>query len=460
MKTMNRFVSQCKSIKSDSKTVLSTLSIKYNAAYSYILCILLTILLGGCESFNQIKLPDNLHKSYQETSMAVDECEKLLQSFTQNNNKEDYIALAKTIPELKFDYKGYELDVEQKRFCLNHKYVVDSVRDAVYKVIADNKDLQTILIANHEEQLVDKSLTEPFYAKRGDILNLNIKSNKTFNFKVYNADSKEVIYTANSTSRVNKSITIEYSAIYLYEVTVPATQYIDMVISRKVQDINELTKKTDIQIENVECNKSDFRAKSSDGIEIKNIFEEPRRITLRSQSKSSFSGSSRSVIAVQIPAGSTDILYRLRISTSEHDKNQDGEFFNQMDERYREIRFLGLPVYESTKKNTSILRELLNTTEPPREEEAYCSMFIFTTEAEARKFQNQTSLNEVKYNIDYSVTGTQSINGNIPTKGLKTIYFGFENQKMTGNVYLWFEAASTINKTEYFKEQYKLVEHL
>ena len=57
------------------------------------------------------------------------------------------------------------------------------------------------------------------------------------------------------------------------------------------------------------------------------VFEQPRKFTLSSQLKSTFTTSAKSiaVVAVQIPAGATDVLYNLRISTSEQDKSADGK---------------------------------------------------------------------------------------------------------------------------------------
>ena len=63
-------------------------------------------------------------------------------------------------------------------------------------------------------------------------------------------------------------------------------------------------------------------------------------------------------------------------------------------------------------------------------------------------------INTLKYNLDYSMVGTQSCNGCIPVKGLKTLYLGFENEKMTSSVYLWLEAISAVKTSEYFKEKY------
>ena len=83
-------------------------------------------------------------------------------------------------------------------------------------------------------------------------------------------------------------------------------------------------------------------------------------------------------------------------------------------------------------------------------------MYVFKSASDARKFQDKKPINTLKYNLDYSMVGTQSCNGCIPVKGLKTLYLGFENEKMTSSVYLWLEAISAVKTSEYFREKYRV----
>jgi len=213
----------------------------------------------------------------------------------------------------------------------------------------------------------------------------------------------------------------------------------------------------EIVTDKTECTVKDLGAQKIQGIKLKSVFEEPRKVTLRSQGKALFSGgNTRSVVAMQVPAGSTDVAYSLRISTSQSDMGGDGQFCRRMDEKYKEIKLLGLPVYESHGSSSNIFRELLNACEPYREEEAYCNLFIFTSSAEAKKFADGKPTAELKYNVDLSKKGTQSCNDRIPTKGLRTIYFGFENTRVRYSVYLWLESLATMPSTEYYRATYKV----
>lgn len=78
-------------------------------------------------------------------------------------------------------------------------------------------------------------------------------------------------------------------------------------------------------------------------------------------------------------------------------------------------------------------------------------MYVFYNAAQAKKFQDGTAPSTLSYNVDYSTMGTQSCNGRIPSKGYKTIYLGFLNERMRYNNYVWLEALSAVPHTEYFK---------
>ena len=100
---------------------------------------------------------------------------------------------------------------------------------------------------------------------------------------------------------------------------------------------------------------------------------------------------------------------------------------------------------------------LLDDNRPIRDEDAYCNMYVFRNQSQAKKFQDGTHAASVlTYDVDYSTIGTQSCNGRIPTKGAKTIYLGFENERMRYTNYLWVEVVAVIPTTLYHKEKYTI----
>ncbi len=187
-----------------------------------------------------------------------------------------------------------------------------------------------------------------------------------------------------------------------------------------------------------------------------NIFEEPRKFTLRGQLKSAFSGSSIAMVPIIIPAGTTDILYSMRMATSEQDRSSDGEFHDNMTRTYKQIKFMGLPLYEKSTSN-GILNTLLDDNRPLRDEDAYCNMYVFRSQTEAKKFQDgKATAGDLKYDLDYSTVGTQSCNGHIPSNGASKIYLGFENVRVRYTNYLWVEVIAVIPTTEYYTTKYSI----
>ena len=120
---------------------------------------------------------------------------------------------------------------------------------------------------------------------------------------------------------------------------------------------------------------------------------------------------------------------------------------------YMKIRFLGLPLYEQS-VGSGLINTLLSYNKPPREEEAYCNMYVFRNSSYAKKFQDGASPSQLPYDVDYSTLGTQSCSGRIPVKGAKTIYLAFENERVRYSNYLWVEAIIVQPKTEYHRTRY------
>ena len=308
----------------------------------------------------------------------------------------------------------------------------------------------------NEDCLLEETVAYPVYLERGDVLYYKIILQKPGTVNIYNADSRSLIKSFAKKSRAEDSLVVANKGIYLIEVKPGVTQYADVDISYRMPQHSH-PKKT-IKSEDVECRPGDFRAVATKGVSMRPAFEQPRKATLRSQFKSIFSGTSRALVPVQIPSGATDVLYSLRISTSEVDKYSDGKFPENMSTSYRKVRFMGLPLYESS-RGSGLFNTLLDDNRPLSEEDAYCNMYVFRNSASAKQFQDGTkAASQLHYDVDYSTLGTQSCNGRIPTKGAKTIYLAFENERVRYSNYIWVEVMTAIPTTEYHTTRYSLAD--
>jgi hypothetical protein len=308
-------------------------------------------------------------------------------------------------------------------------------------------------VVNDDDCLIEKKVAYPVYLKRGEKLHVNITTKRAATVKVYNYDAHSTLKTIADKTSFKFSLNIENAAIYLVEIN-PGTssQYAQLHVSYTANSLDRLTPVT-VNERTVEAKQGDFRAWSVKGIKMTPILDEPRKFTLRGQLKAMFSGSYRGLVAVEVPAGATDILYRMRISTNEADRSSDGEFKDNMNASYRKIKMLGMPVYEST-RSSGILNTILGEYTPLREEDAYINMFVFGSSSHAKKFQDDKPTNQLSYDVNSSIMGMQSSNGRIPVKGRKTIYLGFENERTRYNNYVWVEVLASQPINEYFKSEY------
>lgn len=404
------------------------------------------------ESESPTALVDKSNEQLEEISLAV-------RRFNMSHSAEDFNKLNQLYGNLKFNYDKNAVPQEHKSLFAEQEFKVDSVKMSLGKLLDENVHLVHKSILKENDHLLAAAETKAFYLRKGDKLFVDFQTSGNVVVKIYNADSHATLKTYINKKAVKDSIKIAHSAIYLLEMKPTGNTYVDVELTKSMASLESYNER-DVEITESHdaCAAKDFGAKMVRGIKITNIFEEPHKITLRSALKSAFSGGKRSVVAMNVPAGSTDVAYSLRISTSQSDQNGDGQFCRKVDEKYKQIKFLGLPLYESKGSNTNIFRELLNYSEPYREEEAYCNLYVFTSSTEAKKFSDGTPVSQLKYNVDYSKQGTQSCNDRIPTKGVRTIYFGLENTRMRYSVYLWLESLATVPTTEYYKTTYTVTQ--
>lgn len=352
--------------------------------------------------------------------------------------------------QLTFEYDPTAQDSAANAQCAALRRQIDDLHDSVNELVATQTPNIFVPVHSKPQELLESTQNYPVYLEHGDRLIYHIETEKPADVRIYNADSHKLLKSYTGKSQIRDSINISFSAIYLVQVTPKGRQYTNIKIGYKTQEVSRLAGTKSVRVDSVEAQKGDFLAAPVRGIKMTNLFDEPRKFTLRGQLKAAFSGSYRAIVALQVPAGATDVLYSLRISTNESNKSTDGDFYRDMETSYRRIKVLGLPIYESH-RGSGLIATLLGENVPPREEDAYIDMYVFYSATQAKKFQDGTAPSTLSYNVDYSTMGTQSCNGRIPSKGYKTIYLGFLNERMRYNNYVWLEALSAVPHTEYFK---------
>ena len=84
-------------------------------------------------------------------------------------------------------------------------------------------------------------------------------------------------------------------------------------------------------------------------------------------------------------------------------------------------------------------------------------MYVLTDAVQAKKFQDETdSSGNYRYDVNQSQMGTQSCNGQLLPGGYKTLYLGFENERMRYDNYIWLEVAALAYTKKYVRPVYRV----
>ena len=404
--------------------------------------VLLAVSCGqnGSKKFSEVD-------RYNDMLARVQTLERSMQTLS-GASMDELVAYSKAVDTLYYDYNPMELKPEQVEACESLKKRVEILKRDAGVAVREAQQRFRLSAHSNPDCLLDGTSAYPVYLERGDVLYYNIGLQYPGTVKLYNADARQTLKTYAQKTKVVDSLVVANKGIYLVEIVPEKTQYASIDIQFRMGEYHPVKK---VSSEEVSCKAGDFRAVSNRGINMKPVFETARKFTLSSQLKSSFTSAAKSIalVSVPVPAGATELLYSLRISTSEMDKSSDGKFSEKMNVSYKKVRFLGLPLYESS-RGSGLFSTLLDDNRPLREEDAYCNMYVFRSQVAAKQFQDGTKqASELQYDVDYSTLGSQSCSGRIPTKGAKNIYLAFENERVRYSNYIWVEVLAATPTTEY-----------
>lgn len=412
---------------------------------------------GGTTSKSEgIHLSEREYVRYNNAEAELEKVCSLMQQCEQGGKVDSDATMLAQAKALQYEYNAEGMNKATIEHCNKLKErILEVQKKALAFVESKIVSSGRVGIYSHNNLLLSERDTKPFYLNAGEMLFVEHTSSDAITLRINNANTQRALKTYSS-AKIKDSIKIAYSGIYTIDLLPKAKCYSSLNVEVRPSSSEGIYGRKSVQSETVKCNKGDWGAKAIKTINMHNCFEEPRKLTLRGQLKAMFSGNSKALVAVQVPAGATDILYSVRVSTSEQSHTIDGEFHNNLTRSYKKIKLLGLPFYER-EKTRGVFMRLLDDNRPIREEDAYCNMYVFRNQAHAKQFQDGTkSASQLNYDVDYSTVGTQSCNGRIPTKGAKTIYLGFENERMRYVNYLWVEVVAVTPTTEYYTTKYSV----
>lgn len=408
-------------------------------------------LLNSCQSALD-KEENRIHEQIENIDARI----ALFHQLPSNNNVE---AIIQAVHDL--EIKITEDDLKSSKEILRYAELVKSAsekREYALNCIDGKINQIALPVISLQDHLINVgATTTAMRLKKGDLLKFQFNGENAVDMTIYNVDSKRPIKHLSNKISFQDSLLIQNSAIYLVEiVNKQRPQYISQQVDLYRDNVENFLTPYSVTEETVAAEKQDFMAYPKNEYGLTNLFEEPRKVTLRGSWKAAWSGHKRTVLALNIPKNTVDVAYQLRIDTSEGASYADGNFYNNLSTRCSKTEIFGITFKEKTESHSSILRDILQKMETPkRAEEAYCSMYVFHNAKDAQKFVSANGGEVQNYDIDYSLIGTQSCNGRFPVKNQNNVYLGFENDQFSGSVYLWVEAVATSTQTNYYRTIYK-----
>ncbi len=320
--------------------------------FNTVLSVLCTIALMGCGNSTNSEtkgMDTQTGEQYtavchvaQQTRQLIDK----LQDEVEDGNtlsSEQLLSLCKLNNQLVFDYDPTMMDSAANAQCAALSKQIRNLHKSVAALAAEQAPKMIVPVYDKEQELLESTQNYPIYLEQGEKMLYTIEMEKAADVRIYNADSHKLLKSYTGRTQISDSIDIAFRAIYLIQVVSKGRQYANIKVDYRTTDINRLSGTKHVTETQEEAKKGDFLAYSVPGIKMVNLFEEPRKFTLRGQLKAAFSGSYRAIVALQVPAGATDVLYSLRISTNESNKSTDGDFYRDMETSYAASRSWGCP---------------------------------------------------------------------------------------------------------------------
>lgn len=437
-----------------------------NRRFYFIHTILISLLLCACGSGKKVADGDMMPEMEQ---LKYDNTLKKLESIYAEAGETDQNAASpvyEQIRRLNYDFNGERMGENALQKCRALKERVDVLKRHPETVFQhSDSEMAVSSGASPESQGCKGTLVSrknirlsapqrfPCYLNADDRVTVTLDCQGDVTASFYDIRRQTLVRQWNVSGPVSDSIAIATSGIYMLELSPAKGEAIaGLTMSYRGTDPNYRRR---VQEKLVACRKGDFLSQAFDSILVTSVFKEPKKVALRGNLKSMFSGKSRVVVPVAVPSGCDALLYSLRISTNEKTIASDGGFADRLSVASSRVKLFGVNVYEKHTSGSSIIDRLLFSTRPPRDEDAFCNMYVLTDAVQAKKFQDETASSEnYRYDVGRSQMGTQSCNGQLLPGRHKTLYLGFENERMRYDNYIWLEIAALEYTKKYVRPVY------
>jgi len=273
--------------------------------------------------------------------------------------------------------------------------------------------------------------------------------------KVIEERTGKTVKSEYNTAFFDFETSVDYTDVYTLVIECSKPLYADVSVDRKPNGVKSYFQSTDFVLDTLPSTSGDKKAVKYEELVLANVFNEPYKVVISQQM--TLSGVTRITIPIELPSGTQEFIYQVRISGEESETREDGKLYDKLSTKYNEYKVLGLKVFESTSTGSSLTRELLNSIGYPKREKFSCNIYFFDKESEAKNFVDG-SPSGFKYDIKNSIKNSESRNGVIKYKGKGFVYLGLESTSTFNTTYSWVDVVATKMEMLYVRIKKKPIE--
>lgn len=354
---------------------------------------------------------------------------------------------------------GKEQNVNSNKLNTNEK-ANEETKPIVKNIKLEDLVFEPVVSVESEMASSGCFLQKDFFGLSKDSIQIKFKSdNKVKYIVIVEQRSGRIVKTFRKVSEINFEYDVYFDNPFSIQIYFPKESYYNLEVSRKSGSVKNYLSNARLVRDSVIVNKKTKNSISGVTMAYKKVFNEPKKFVV---SKTfSFSGEPKVYAAIEIPNSTVEFIYTLRISGENQTLSNDGQLFNNVSTISKKVKFLGLPLWESEEKGSSLSREILNSLFPPKKDEDYTlNIFFFEKQKEIKKFLNYSGseyASAFNYDINNSAKSSTSRVGLIKKPRSGFSYIGLESTSSFSNTYAWLDVVALYEKKFNYEIRYKLV---
>lgn len=305
----------------------------------------------------------------------------------------------------------------------------------------------------------DSFIVKDFFGLSKDSIRIKFNSdNKVKFFSIVEQRSGRIVKTFKKTSDVDFTYDVYFDNPFSVKIYFPKESYYNLEVSRKSGSVDNYLSKAKLIRDSVVVGKKTNKSKIGTTMAFEKVFNQPKKFVV--SSTFTMSGESKVYAPIEIPKNTKEFIYTLRISGEDETEREDGKLFNDVNRISKKVKVLGIPLWESEEKSSSLSREILNSLFPPKKDEDYTlNVFFFDKQKEIKKFlqyPGKQYASAFKYDINNSALSTQSRVGLIKKPYSGFSYIGLQSTSSFSNTYVWLDVVALYEKTFHYEIRYRL----